>query len=107
MPPRERRGRRAEWPGSGLPDLDLTLALVAVVEAEHDLGILREPRRPLGVHGTARVEAVVQLPQVSDVMRSPLGEAGVERQLSLARKPMAPHPRLAPAGPPAHGGPPP
>src|SRR5438105_6449863 len=96
-PLRARRRRRAEWRGSGLPDFDLPLALVAVVEAEHDRGILRESRRPLRVHGAAGVEAVVQLPQVTDVVGGALGEAGVERQISLSAESMARHHGLASA----------
>src|SRR5438105_13422536 len=96
-PLRARRRRRAEWRGSGLPDFDLPLALVAVVETEHDLGILRESRRPLRVHGAAGVEAVVQLPQMTDVVRGALGEPGVEGQLALAAEPVARHHRLAAA----------
>src|SRR5207248_5604069 len=96
-PLRARRRRRAEWRGSGLPDFDLPLALVAVVETEHDIGILREPRRPFRVHRATRVEAVMQFPQVTDVVRRALGEAGVERQLSLATEAVARHHCLAAA----------
>src|SRR3954470_18188062 len=64
---------------SARAELDLPLALLAAEEAERDVGIGREAGRPAGVHGAARIEAVMQIPEMPDVVRGTLGEAHLER----------------------------
>src|SRR3989442_1711448 len=54
------------------PKLDLPLALFPVEEAQRHLGIGGEAGRPPRVHDAARIEAVVQVPEMPDVVRGPL-----------------------------------
>src|SRR6266446_1801176 len=63
----------------GRPKLDLPLALFPVEEAQRHLGVGGEARRPPGVHDAARIEAVVQVPEMPDVVRRALGQPDVER----------------------------
>src|SRR5882672_784796 len=62
------------------PKLDLPLALLAAEEAQRHLGIRSEPGRPPRVHRAAGIVAVVQVPEVADVMGGALGESDLERQ---------------------------
>src|ERR1700730_12364245 len=76
------------------PKLDLPLALLAAEEAQRHLGICGESRRPPRVRRAAGVEAVVQVPEVADVMGGALGEPDLERH-ALVREAVRGGDRLA------------